>query len=56
MTNWKDLDIANPTDEHAMLREMVRDWVAVEVEPQALDYDRAERFNAQLLRLSLIHI
>ncbi len=50
VTNWKDLDIANPTDEHAMLREMVRDWVAEEVEPQALEYDRAERFNAQLLR------
>ena len=50
VTNWKVLDIANPTDEHAMLREMVRDWVAEEVEPQALEYDRAERFNAQLLR------
>ena len=50
MTDWKDLDIANPTDEHAMLREMVRDWVVAEVEPQALDFDRAEKFNAQLLR------
>ncbi|HJM19410.1 MAG TPA: acyl-CoA dehydrogenase family protein, partial [Candidatus Thalassarchaeaceae archaeon] len=40
MADWKELDIANPTEEHAMLREMVRDWVSTEVEPQALEFDR----------------
>ncbi|HJM76989.1 MAG TPA: acyl-CoA dehydrogenase family protein, partial [Candidatus Thalassarchaeaceae archaeon] len=40
---WRDLDIANPTDEHAMLRQMVRDFVREEVEPQALEHDRDER-------------
>ncbi len=48
--DYKTLDITNPTEEHAMLREMVRDWVAAEVEPQALEFDREERFNLDLLR------
>jgi isovaleryl-CoA dehydrogenase len=48
--DYKSLDIANPTEEHAMLREMVRSWVAEEVEPQALEYDREEKFNLPLLR------
>ncbi len=47
---WRDLDIANPTDEHAMLRQMVRDFVREEVEPQALEHDRDERFNLPLFR------
>jgi len=47
---WHDLDIANPTDEHAMLRQMVRDFVREEVEPQALEHDRDERFNLTLFR------
>jgi len=47
---WRDLDIANPTEEHAMLREMIRDFVAAEVEPQALEHDRDERFNTGLFR------
>ena len=47
---WRDLDIANPTDEHAMLRQMVRDFVRDEVEPQALEHDRDERFNLALFR------
>lgn len=33
-----------------MLREMLRDWVAERVEPQALEYDREEKFNVDLLR------
>ncbi len=44
------MDIANPSDEHQMLREMVRDFVAEFVEPQALEYDRDEKFNLELLR------
>ena len=33
-----------------MLREMVRDFVREEVEPQALEYDREEKFNLNLFR------
>ena len=47
---WRDMDIAHPTDEHAMLRQMVRDFVRDEVEPQALEHDRDERFNLTLFR------
>lgn len=47
---WKSLDIMNPTDEHKMLREAIRSFVVAEVEPQALEYDRAERFNLPLFR------
>ena len=44
------IDIANPTDEHQMLREMVRDFVKEFVEPQALEFDRDEKFNLDLFR------
>ncbi|MDP6863977.1 MAG: acyl-CoA dehydrogenase family protein [Candidatus Poseidoniaceae archaeon] len=44
------MDIANPSEEHTMLREMVRDFVKEHVEPQALIHDRDERFNLDLLR------
>ena len=44
------MDIANPSDEHAMLRAMVHDFVVESVEQQALEYDRDEKFNLQLLR------
>ena len=50
MDDWRELDLANPTEEHAMLRQMVRDFVADEVEPQALEHDRNERCNAALFR------
>lgn len=33
-----------------MLREMVRDWTQEYVEPQALEFDRQEKFNLPLLR------
>ncbi len=42
------MDIANPSEEHLMLREMIRDFVAEEVEPQALEFDRKEEFNREL--------
>ena len=41
--DWQSVDLANPTEEHSMLRKMIRDFVLEEVEPQALE-------------LSLIHI
>ena len=44
------MDISNPSEEHLMLREMVRDWTQEFVEPQALEYDREEKFNLALLR------
>ena len=43
-------DLFNPTEEHAMLRDTLRDFVANEVEPQALEPDRTERFNLELSR------
>ena len=45
-----NMDIANPSEEHLMLREMVREWTKEYVEPQALEYDRDEKFNLELLR------
>ena len=44
------MDIANPSDEHNMLRMMVRDFVMESVEPQALEFDRDEKFNLDLLK------
>ena len=65
-------DLFNPTDEHRMLREMIRDFAETEVEPQAAEYDEKQCMNVELLRklgdlgclgitvgeedLSLIHI
>jgi len=40
----------NPTDEHRMLREMVADFTAAEVEPQAEEYDRKECLNVPLFK------
>ena len=50
MSDWESIDLANPTEEHRMLREMVRSFVKEEVEPQALEYDRDEKFNLDLFR------
>ena len=43
-------DLYNPTPEHAALRALVRDFAASEVEPQALSFNREERFNEALFR------
>lgn len=48
--NYSDFDLFNPTEEHAMLRSMVREFVTAEVEPQAEKYDREEKFNLELFR------
>ncbi|MCO5143439.1 MAG: acyl-CoA dehydrogenase family protein [Oligoflexia bacterium] len=48
--NTNSFDLFNPTQEHKMLREMVRDFVLQEVEPQAHQYDRKEEFNLPLFR------
>jgi isovaleryl-CoA dehydrogenase len=44
------IDIANPSEEHQMLREMIRDFVQEFVEPQAHKYDKKEQFNIDLFR------
>ncbi|MGC6417819.1 MAG: acyl-CoA dehydrogenase family protein [Bradymonadia bacterium] len=43
-------DLYNPTEEHAVLRSMVRDFTEREVQPQALEFDRLEKFNMPLFR------
>ena len=43
-------DLFNPTDEHKVLREMVRAFAEREVDPQAEAHDRDETFNLPLFR------
>ncbi len=43
-------DLFNPTEEHKMLRDMVRSFAEREVEPQAAQYDKSEAFNLELFR------
>ena len=38
----------HPTPEHAMLRQMVRDFVRTEVEPQAAAHDESGTLNSAL--------
>jgi isovaleryl-CoA dehydrogenase len=47
---FKSYDLYNPTEEHKMLRQTLREFVKKEVEPQALAHDRAEKFNLTLFR------
>lgn len=44
------LNLFNPTDEHQALREMLRSFVESEVDPQALEFNRKEKFNVDLFR------
>lgn len=46
----RSFDLYNPSEEHKMLRETVRQFVKEEVEPQAHEYDRKEMFNVPLFR------
>lgn len=43
-------NLFNPTEEHLALREALRSFAEREVAPQALEYDREERFNLGLFR------
>merc|ERR1711934_587606 len=43
-------DMFNPTEEHKMLRSMVRQFAEEQVDPQAMEHDRAEKFNVDLFR------
>lgn len=43
-------DLSNPTEEHELLRRLVRDFVRESVEPQADEHDRTGTLNLPLLR------
>lgn len=43
-------DLQNPTEEHRMLRQMVRDFTREVVEPQAEEHDHEAKLNVGLLR------
>mmetsp|Transcript_10437 Transcript_10437/g.13042 ORF Transcript_10437/g.13042 Transcript_10437/m.13042 type:complete len:428 (+) Transcript_10437:35-1318(+) len=45
-----DHDLFNPSDEHRILRSQVRDFAENEVEPQAKEFNRNEKFNIDLYR------
>jgi hypothetical protein len=46
----KNVDLFNPTEEHASLRKMVREFAEKEIDPQALEFNRLEKFNVDLFR------
>lgn len=50
MNSWKSFDLLNPSDEHKMLRDMVKSFVESEVEPQAHAHDKNEKFNLTLFK------
>ena len=51
MSHTKDaFDLYNPSESHQMLRDTIRAFVRAEVEEQALQFDREERFNLPLFR------
>ena len=43
-------DIFSPTEEHAALRHLAREFTESEVDPQAMEADRTESFNLGLFR------
>lgn len=45
-----NFDLFNPTEEHKALREMLQNFVKSKVDPQAIEFDRAEKFNIKLFR------
>mmetsp|Transcript_11164 Transcript_11164/g.24387 ORF Transcript_11164/g.24387 Transcript_11164/m.24387 type:complete len:386 (-) Transcript_11164:85-1242(-) len=49
-TEVAQFNLYNPTEEHAALRSMLREFVESEVDPQALEYNRKEQFNLPLFR------
>jgi len=48
--NWKIFDLLNPTETHHMLRDTLKSFVKDEVEPQAHQHDREEKFNLKLFK------
>jgi len=49
-SDWRRLDLSAPTPEHGLLAGTLGEFVAREVEPQAAQHDREERFNHALFR------
>jgi isovaleryl-CoA dehydrogenase len=47
---WRDFSLFTPTDEHRLLADTLQTFVANEVEPQAAQFNREERFNVALFR------
>lgn len=47
-TTVKGVDIYNPTEEHAGLRQMLRSFVESDVDPQAKEFNAREEFNKPL--------
>ena len=57
MTAWSSMsgplpspDLENPTEEHAMLRRMARDFARTVLEPQAEAQDKKGSLNVELMR------
>jgi len=53
MTNgadWRSLDLFAPSDEHRLLAQTLREFVQREVEPQANEFNRDEKFNRALFQ------
>lgn len=48
--SYSDYDLFNLTEEHKMLREMVREFTKNEIEPQAEEFDHKEEFNLELFK------
>jgi isovaleryl-CoA dehydrogenase len=48
--DWRSLDLSAPTSEHELLAQTLAEFVSREVEPQAAEHDRDERFNHALFR------
>lgn len=48
--NWKNFDLYNPTEEHKMLREAINAFTQAEIEPQAHEFDRKEKFNLPMFK------
>lgn len=50
MNAAESFDLENPTEEHRMLRQMVRDLARDVVEPQAEEHDKTATLNVELMR------
>lgn len=49
-SDWKKQDLFQPDESHLLLRQTMTSFVEKEVEKQALQYDRAEKFNLKLFK------
>lgn len=48
--DWQKYDLFQPTAEHKLLRQTVSSFIKEQVEIQALQYDREEKFNLELFK------